>query len=154
MPDNSDRAGWAQDAVDAFMASCGTDREDAVSDLIANLCHLSEADGVDAIAAVRRGLSHYYAETHHEQIAHVVVRFEQDGDRKLNVAEVAAALRSLTLEVMAAKRLKISANGVLDPLHPIVIMAENGVAVLNFIKDAGVRTGTFPIKTDEEDRRS
>lgn len=37
---NADRAAAAVIAVDAFMAIGGTDKDDAIADLITNLCHL------------------------------------------------------------------------------------------------------------------
>jgi hypothetical protein len=40
MVTNADRAAWAQIAVEAFQAVCATDDEDAVKDLVVNLCHL------------------------------------------------------------------------------------------------------------------
>lgn len=76
--DNTDRAGFAEVAVEAFRKACGTDREDAISDLICNLCHLSDMDQTDPLAQVRRGLGHYYAETHHErQPLEIIVEFKE-----------------------------------------------------------------------------
>lgn len=71
MRDNGERAMDAETAVDAFMKVCGTDREDAIPDLICNLCHLAEQDGDDAIATVTRALHHFYAETHGEGEAEI-----------------------------------------------------------------------------------
>lgn len=39
---NDARADWAEVAIEAFMAETGTDPENAISDLIANLHHLSD----------------------------------------------------------------------------------------------------------------
>jgi len=131
--DNSDRAACAEAAVEAFMQACATDREDAITDLIGNLCHLCDMEGTDPLAAVRRGLSHYYAETHHEQLAYVVVRFEDEKDATLEVAVIAAALRAVLQEIESARGLKVSANGILDPLHPICVQAANARALINLV---------------------
>jgi hypothetical protein len=40
MVTNADRAAWAEEAVQAFQAVCPTDDDDAVKDLIVDLCHL------------------------------------------------------------------------------------------------------------------
>jgi hypothetical protein len=40
MVTNADRAAWAEEAVEAFQAVCATDDEDAIKDLIVDLCHL------------------------------------------------------------------------------------------------------------------
>lgn len=37
---NADRAAWAEEAVEAFQAVCATDDDDAIKDLIVDLCHL------------------------------------------------------------------------------------------------------------------
>lgn len=37
---NADRAAWAETAVEAFQSVCGTEDEDAIKDLVVNLCHL------------------------------------------------------------------------------------------------------------------
>lgn len=43
-PTNRDRARWAAEAVANFRARTGTDKEDAICDLLANLMHLCESD--------------------------------------------------------------------------------------------------------------
>ena len=62
---NDDRASWAEIALHAFQAATGTDREDAVSDLICDLMHLCDRDGElgDFDAQVERARGHYEAET-------------------------------------------------------------------------------------------
>lgn len=40
MVTNSDRAAWAQHAIDAFRAICATDYEDAPGDLVTDILHL------------------------------------------------------------------------------------------------------------------
>lgn len=72
---NKDRAAAALVVIEAFMKETGTDREDAISDLISDLCHLSDQDGVGATADVARGLEHYYAETHDEKLADAEINF-------------------------------------------------------------------------------
>jgi thioesterase domain-containing protein len=59
IPNNDDRANWAQTAVSAFQAATGADNEDAIADLIANLCHLATRYGQDSLEQVRRGLIMY-----------------------------------------------------------------------------------------------
>lgn len=45
---NADRAAWAEEAVDAFQAVCGTpDRDDAIKDLIVDLTHLARRRAVE-----------------------------------------------------------------------------------------------------------
>ena len=46
-PNNDDRAGWAQQAVDHFRTITSTDDEDAIGDLLCNLCHLIKSKGGD-----------------------------------------------------------------------------------------------------------
>lgn len=63
---NDDRAGWAETAVQAFMAETGTDPGDAICDLIADLKHLCDRQpGLYGKfdAALRRGTYHYEEET-------------------------------------------------------------------------------------------
>jgi hypothetical protein len=38
---NADRAAWAEEAVEAFQAVCATDDDNAIPDLIVDLCHLA-----------------------------------------------------------------------------------------------------------------
>jgi hypothetical protein len=67
-PDNSSRAAWAQAAVNAFMAACLTDREDAIPDLIADLLHLARCDGHDdPVALLDRARMNFEAEEQEEQ---------------------------------------------------------------------------------------
>ncbi len=61
-PNNQDRSSWAQAAVDAFQSLVGGDKEDAIADLIADLCHLADVYGQDALEQVRRGIRMYLDE--------------------------------------------------------------------------------------------
>ena len=63
---NSDRARWAATALAAFRQEVGTDEEDAVCDLIADLHHWCDRNGQDFHKEVRRGAHHYWAETQRE----------------------------------------------------------------------------------------
>jgi hypothetical protein len=45
MVTNEDRANWAQTSVDAFQNITNCDDEDAIGDLLANLCHLIARNG-------------------------------------------------------------------------------------------------------------
>jgi hypothetical protein len=68
---NNDRAEWARVAVEAFRDVChGSKKEDgsplieeAVGDLIADMLHLCDQEGVDPLQCVRNGVSNYVAET-------------------------------------------------------------------------------------------
>ncbi len=71
--DNSERACNAETAVDAFRSVCGTDREDAVQDLICNLMHLAAADGDDPLKVMKNAIHNYFAECNHERQCSVVL---------------------------------------------------------------------------------
>lgn len=70
IPDNNDRAEWARHAVTEFRNVChGSMNEDgtpdiaeAAGDLIADVMHLCQQNGVDPFLIVRHGVSHYVAE--------------------------------------------------------------------------------------------
>lgn len=56
---NEDRAAWAHNALETFVSDTGTDDEDAIADLVCNLCHCAEAAGKDPLKEVQRGLAMY-----------------------------------------------------------------------------------------------
>jgi hypothetical protein len=60
---NFDRAAWADKAIDAFREATGTDLEDALGDLLADLMHWADRAGYDYDAALDRARGHYEAET-------------------------------------------------------------------------------------------
>lgn len=62
---NEDRALWAEAALGEFVEQTGLDRIDeyAVSDLIADLGHYGDSNGIDFITAVQRGIGHWKVET-------------------------------------------------------------------------------------------
>lgn len=60
---NGKRSGWAGQAIAAFMHATGTDREDALSDLLADLMHWSDRSGLPFAAELDRARNHYGAET-------------------------------------------------------------------------------------------
>lgn len=60
---NDDRASWAGQAVKAFQNATGTDDEDALSDLLADLRHWADRQNYDFEAALLRAQDHYEAET-------------------------------------------------------------------------------------------
>jgi hypothetical protein len=69
---NDQRAGWAEDALMAFARRTGTianrigDREDPfliVADLLADLAHWCDRNGVDLQAAIQSAGRHYKTET-------------------------------------------------------------------------------------------
>jgi hypothetical protein len=63
---NAERSEWADTAIQAFRAMCGTDPEDAVCDLLADLHHYCDRHGYEWIAEYDRGQMHYDAETQQE----------------------------------------------------------------------------------------
>ncbi len=60
---NDERAGWAKEALAAFMAATGTDPDDAVSDLLCDLMHWCDRRGVAFRTELARAQGHYDAET-------------------------------------------------------------------------------------------
>lgn len=65
---NNDRADWADRALQAFQMTTGTDRQDALSDLLCDLMHLCDRDaGLGAFGAqLDRACGHYDSETSEE----------------------------------------------------------------------------------------
>lgn len=63
---NSKRADWAGTALAAFQDVTGTDDGDAISDLVADLCHLCDREGAtyghSALKQIKRGLRAYESE--------------------------------------------------------------------------------------------
>lgn len=67
MVTNNDRAGWAQAAVDAFaskteMDRAGEDFETIAADLLCDLMHLCDKNGVKFHEVLERGNANYQAE--------------------------------------------------------------------------------------------
>lgn len=60
---NDQRAEWAEAAIETFQATTGTDREDAVADLIADLRHWCDRNGLDWKTELDRGRAMYRDET-------------------------------------------------------------------------------------------
>jgi hypothetical protein len=60
---NDNRAAWAGIAVRAFQAETGTDNENALGDLLADMMHWSDRNNYDFEAALCRARGHYEAET-------------------------------------------------------------------------------------------
>lgn len=75
---NSDRAIWARIALEAFQAETGTDDEDALSDLIADLLHLADRTGEDFRKALDRGFDHYDAELAEDEPGDVAPKRRQE----------------------------------------------------------------------------
>jgi len=63
---NEKRTAWAGLAIAAFRDATGTDPEDALPDLLADLMHWCDRNGTDFDAALERGRYHYEAETTEE----------------------------------------------------------------------------------------
>ena len=60
---NNRRAAWAGQAIHQFVLATGTDLEDALSDLLADLMHWSDRRQVPFDRELARGRDHYEAET-------------------------------------------------------------------------------------------
>jgi hypothetical protein len=60
---NDERAAWAGRAVRVFTEATGTDAEDALCDLLADLMHWADRHRFDFDHELQRGRSHYEAET-------------------------------------------------------------------------------------------
>jgi hypothetical protein len=86
-PNNTNRAGWALEAINAFRRETGTDDCDALGDLLANLMHLCDAksgqDGWDFDAMLERARSHYQEECAEERAA-----FAEEGETFLTTAVI------------------------------------------------------------------
>jgi hypothetical protein len=60
---NGDRAEWAARALRTFQAATGTDRDDALADLLGDLMHLADRDGYDFDRELKRARQFYAEET-------------------------------------------------------------------------------------------
>lgn len=69
IPTVQTRRRWADKAVKAFQAETGTEDGNAICDLVCDLMHLADGKRYSALEQVRRGIYHWYAETHHEAYA-------------------------------------------------------------------------------------
>ena len=61
-PTNSARAQWADEAVRVFMTRTGSDLEDCLCDLLADLMHWADICEFDFAAALDRASDHYASE--------------------------------------------------------------------------------------------
>lgn len=59
---NTKRAAWANAALWTFIEQTGTDREDALGDLLCDLMHWADHSDFDFTAALDRARDHYQAE--------------------------------------------------------------------------------------------
>jgi hypothetical protein len=60
---NGDRAAWAAAAIEAFRDMTRTERADALPDLLADLMHWCDRNGIDFAEALEAARMHYAAET-------------------------------------------------------------------------------------------
>ena len=60
---NEQRADWARDAIERFVDRTGTDKEDALCDLLCDLLHYADQYGYDFANELRRACDHFVAET-------------------------------------------------------------------------------------------
>ena len=56
---NESRARWAELALKTFETQAGTEGEDSVSDLIANLGHMCDERGIDFKQCLERGAANH-----------------------------------------------------------------------------------------------
>lgn len=77
---NDRRAAWAGRAVAAFREATGTDAEDALGDLLADLMHWADRQRFDFTLALDRARSHYDAETSACQAADSVACSSTDNE--------------------------------------------------------------------------
>jgi hypothetical protein len=70
-PNNSDRAGWAQNALEIFCEETGLDqeaeRQSAVSDLLCNIGHYCDCHGLDFLAVASGAIGVWDAEKREEE---------------------------------------------------------------------------------------
>lgn len=70
MPTNAERAAWAWDACDTFADATGLSVDDelpsVIGDLIANLLHLAEQEGLCAESILGTSRMHFEAELEEE----------------------------------------------------------------------------------------
>ena len=60
---NETRAGWADDCIAHFMGSTGAELGDALSDLLCNLMHWCDRNGLQFENELERAAKHYAQET-------------------------------------------------------------------------------------------
>lgn len=60
---NGNRAAWAEAAIAAFVVATGTDPEDALADLLGDLIHWCDRNGLDFDHELHRGRGYYADET-------------------------------------------------------------------------------------------
>jgi len=60
---NDSRAAWAGKVIDLFVLITGTDKEDALADLLADLIHWSDRQQLSFDCELARARGHYEAET-------------------------------------------------------------------------------------------
>jgi hypothetical protein len=105
---NFDRASRADKAISAFRDATGTDREDALTDLLADLMHWADRAGYGFREALHRARGHYEAET------------VGDG---MGVQEPAAGRDKMTQEIDAAIAEATAQHG--HPLAAPKLQADN-----------------------------
>lgn len=65
---NEERAIWALAAIEEFEGLTGTERENAVADLLCDLMHWSHQTGTNFVHELTRAASHFEAETNEEGV--------------------------------------------------------------------------------------
>lgn len=67
---NDDRAEWARKAMETFRSVTGADAEDSMSDLLCNLMHMADRDGIDFEDVMCRATRSYVDETLPLKVGH------------------------------------------------------------------------------------
>jgi hypothetical protein len=67
MLDRRDHTAAAAAAIAVFQRHCRTSDDHAISDLICDLGHLAEEQGLDFLDEVRGAIGHWYAEQHAQE---------------------------------------------------------------------------------------
>ncbi len=127
---NGDRAKWAAVALATFMAETGTDDEDALGDLLADLMHWSDRNNYDFDDALDRARCHYEAETGGQEAGDdeyqrsVTIDFECERERKAS-AEMLIAIRAF---IEADKMAEECREWKWENLHHALALARAAIA--------------------------
>jgi hypothetical protein len=62
MPHRSDHTSWAAEAISRYQKHSRSPDDHAIADLICDLGHLADENGLDFLSEVRRAIGHWYVE--------------------------------------------------------------------------------------------
>ena len=71
MPTNERRAQWADKALAVFQNETRCDQQDALPDLLCDLMHLADQQGIDFDKMLQRARYHYQAEVAEPEPEHI-----------------------------------------------------------------------------------